>query len=57
MRKTIIALMAIIGILVLMMAEYRFIMWNICPYRGDNGTVYLEVFGRFDEYYAEPIGE
>ena len=57
MRKTGIALIVIIGILALMMADYRFILRNICPYRGANGAVYLEVFGRFDEYYAEPIGE
>ena len=57
MRKAGIALIAIIGILALMIAEYRFIMRNICPYRGANGTVYLEIFGRFDQYYADPIGE
>lgn len=44
-----------IAILVLMYAEYRFIMLNICPYRGSNGTVYLEIFERVDEYYADPI--
>lgn len=57
MRKAGIALAAIIGILALMTVEYRFIMRNICPYRGANGTVYLEIFGRFDQYYADPIGE
>ena len=40
-------------ILSLMFAEYRLIMRNIEPYRGQGGTVYLEVFGHIDEYYAE----
>lgn len=57
MRKTAIISAIIIGILALMFAEYCFIMRNICPYRGANGTVYLEIFGRFDQYYADPIGE
>jgi hypothetical protein len=38
-----------------MYAEYRYIMLNICPYLGNNGTVYLEIFERVDEYYADPI--
>lgn len=41
--------------LTLMFAEYRFIMHNIRPYLGENNTVYLEVFGQIDEYYAERI--
>lgn len=41
----------------LMYAEYRYIMCNICPYNGDNGTVYLEIFDNVDEYYAEPASE
>ena len=43
----------IIAILVLMYAEYRFIMLNICPYLCSNGTVYIEFMGNVDEYYAE----
>ena len=39
----------------LMFAEYRFIMHNIRPYLRENNTVYLEVFGQVDEYYAEEI--
>lgn len=48
----------IIGVLFLsslMFAEYRYIMLNVCPYLGENNTVYIEVFGQVDEYYAEPI--
>ena len=48
-------LICIISLMVLMFAEYRIIMLNIHPYTGENGTVYLEVFGQVDEYYAEPI--
>jgi hypothetical protein len=41
----------------IMYAEYRYIMLNIRPYNGDNGTVYLEIFDNVDEYYAEPASE
>jgi hypothetical protein len=50
-------IIAAILILMLMFAEYRFIMRNISPYLGDNGTVYLEIFEQVDEYYAEPASE
>lgn len=50
-------IIAAILILILMFVEYRFIMLNIRPYNGDNGTVYLEIFGNVDEYYAEPASE
>ena len=43
------------AVLALMFCEYRFIMANIKPYRGFGGTVYLEVFGQVDEYYADPV--
>lgn len=54
MKKKIIKIIA--GLLVvfsLMFAEYRFIMHNIHPYLGENNTVYLEIFGQVDTYYAE----
>lgn len=54
MKKLIIT---IIAILMLMFVEYRVIMLNICPYKGDNGTVYLELWGQVDEYYADPVSE
>jgi hypothetical protein len=50
--KFIIILVAVLGI---MFAEYRCIMHNIKPYRGEGGTVYLEVFGQVDEYYSDPV--
>lgn len=53
-----IAIKVIISILLLlqlMYAEYRYIMVNLKPYRGDNGTVYIEMFGNIDEYYADYI--
>ena len=46
-------IMAIIILASIMYAEYRFIMLNICPYLGSNGTVYIEFMGNVDEYYAE----
>ena len=52
-KKIIIILTSVVILLAMMFAEYRFIMCNIRPYRGENGTVYLEVFGNVDEYYAE----
>ena len=56
MKKKIIGIIiGIILIATLMFTEYRYIMWNIRPYLGERNTVYLEVFGRTDEYYAEHI--
>ena len=58
MKKGIITVIAILlALITLMYAEYRYIMENQCPYRGENGTVYIEIFGQIDEYYAEPITE
>lgn len=54
MKKLIIILLAI---LVLMYAEYRYIMLNLSPSNGSNGTVYIEIFGQVDEYYVEPASE
>ena len=56
MKNTIIKVVA--GILIitsLMFAEYRFIMLNIRPYLGERNTVYIEMFGRMEEYYADNI--
>ena len=47
----------LIGIFSLMLIEYRYIMNNIRPYTGNNETVYIEMFGQIDEYYASPIAE
>lgn len=57
MKKLAIGACIALCVLALMFTEYRFIMENIRPYRGNGGMVYLEVFGNFDEYYAEAIGE
>jgi hypothetical protein len=58
MKKKIIGIIiGIVFIATLMFAEYRYIMCNIRPYLGERNTVYLEVFGRTDEYYAEHIEE
>lgn len=58
MKKKIVSVVLIIIVLLgIMFAEYRYIMHHICPYRGENGTVYIEIFGQIDEYYADPISE
>lgn len=54
MKKAILAILILASI---MYAEYRFIMLNICPYLGNNGTVYLEIFNQVDEYYADSASE
>jgi hypothetical protein len=43
----------LIALICAMFVEYRVIMCNIKPYRGERGTVYLEFMGQIDEYYAE----
>jgi hypothetical protein len=53
MKKAITIIVAIIMLLGIMFAEYRYIMTNINPYKGDGNTVYLEVFGQVDEYEME----
>lgn len=52
MKRLAITTIGILFIATLLFAEYRFIMVNIKPYRGENGTVYIEMFGQIDEYYA-----
>lgn len=50
----------ILSILVLfgiMYGEYRYIMCHLSPYRGERGTLYIEIFGQVDEYYAAPVSE
>ena len=54
-KKIIKTIFAVIFLVSLMFAEYRYIMLNICPYLGENNTVYLEIFNNIDEYYAENI--
>lgn len=52
-KKVIIALSVIAVMLVIMFAEYRFIMINQHPYCGNDNTLYIEIFGQVDEYYLE----
>ena len=53
MKKLIIILLAIAVMFSIMFAEYRYIMLNLNPSKGDNGTVYIEIFGQVDEYGIE----
>ena len=48
MRKLLVVLLAII---VLMFAEYRFIMTNLRPFQADDGTFCIEFLGQVDEYH------
>ena len=54
MKKAIIIALAILA---MMFAEYRIIMHNIRPYTENGGTVYMEVFGIVNTYYAAPVSE
>lgn len=53
MKKFVKIALILVAVLCIMFAEYRYIMTHITPYRGDNGTVYLEIHGQVDEYYAD----
>ena len=53
MKKIAKFVIILVAILCIMFAEYRYIMTHITPYRGEDGTVYLEIHGQVDEYYAE----
>lgn len=55
MRKALICIFVVVCVLTMMFAEYRFIMYNLKPYRGEGGTVYIEFLGHMDTYYADPI--
>lgn len=48
-------LVALIAILILMFAEYRYIMINLKPYYAEDGFLCIEFMGQIDSYYAEPI--
>lgn len=56
-RKIVYTVIGILFIISLMFAEYRYIMLNLKPYFGERGTVYIEMFGRMEEYYAESISK
>ena len=56
-KKLIMVLIITISLFLLMFAEYRYIMHNLLPYRGERGTVYIEIFGQVDTYYADPVSE
>jgi hypothetical protein len=54
MKKRIIyIIIGILFIILLMFAEYRYIMHNIRLYFGENNTVYIEVCGQSDEYIID----
>lgn len=56
MKKCIKAFIIILGILILMFAEYRFIMCSLCPYVSED-AVYIEFFEQVDVYDLEEWSE
>ena len=52
MKKIIIVILILAS---LMYAEYRYIMINLNPYQGENGTMYIEFMGQVDEYDASEM--
>ena len=55
MKRLLITATAIVLLFGLVFAEYRIIMHNVRPYLGQGNTVYLDLFGYTDTYYAEAI--
>ena len=55
MKRLVTIVAALIILLALMFAEYRFIMTNIKPYYAEDGFLCIEFMGQTDAYYAEPI--
>lgn len=55
MKRFLLILLAIVCALTLMLAEYRFIMLNLCPYIGENNVIYIEIFDRVDEYQVTTL--
>lgn len=53
MKKAITIIVALAVMLGIMYAEYRYIMLNLSPSKGNDNTVYIEIFGQVDEYYVE----
>lgn len=51
MKKKIVSMILIlVAIMLLMFAEYRYIMTHIHPYYGDCGDLYIEIFNSVDVY-------
>jgi hypothetical protein len=44
------AILICVAVMLLMFAEYRFIMTNLHPYYGDCGELYIEIFDSVDVY-------
>lgn len=55
MKRVAVITAALIVLVGLMFAEYRFIMLNLKPYYADDGYLCIEFMGQTDSYYAEPI--
>ena len=51
MKKLIALILSIVLLTTIMFAEYRYIMTNLHPYKGNSNIIYIEIFGQVDEYY------
>ena len=51
MKKLIAIVLSMFLLAGIMFAEYRYIMTNLHPYKGNSNTIYIEIFGQVDEYY------
>lgn len=57
MKKLLVVAVVLACILMAAYTEYRYIMKNLNPYTGENGAVYIEIFGQVDEYSASPLSD
>lgn len=51
MKKAITIILALVVLLGIMYGEYRYIMTNMHPYKGNSNIIYVEIFGQVYEYY------
>jgi hypothetical protein len=51
MKKLITICLVLVVLIGIMYAEYRYIMTNLHPYKGNSNIIYVEIFGQVDEYY------
>ena len=52
-KKGLIILSIIAFICALMYAEYRYIMTHQSVYKGNDNTIYIEIFDQVDEYHLK----
>lgn len=53
MKRIVKTVIVVVALAVLMFAEYRFIMCNLCPYFAEDGSLCIEFMGQVDSYFVE----